>query len=311
MYTLRNTANGAEVTASVLIEVGGNEGQDAALTTTLNNQARILAGNQDTPANTLTFSLDAGAPAGASIHPTTGVFSWTPTGAAPPKLWRAWLHPTTGAFSWTPTEAQGPGTFNVTVRVTDDGSPMQESFMQFTVQVNDDKPWQYFAEPLDVNVDGFISPLDALIIINDINARGPRTLPGSPSGPGPIFYLDANGDGSVSPIDALLVINRLNAPLTMAEGAMPAIAVASPVRQPLGSPHRSTYTLQSTTRETQAMPSHSLSVEQTNTTRHDIYESYDARMAEKADLEVALDMIVDDVAIALSGSRSLARDLGE
>ena len=53
----------------------------------------------DLPANTLTFSLDAGAPAGASIDPATGVFTWTPT------------------------EAQGPGVYPVTVRVTDNGRP--------------------------------------------------------------------------------------------------------------------------------------------------------------------------------------------
>jgi hypothetical protein len=39
------------------------------------------ATDPDIPANTLTFSLDAGAPTGASINPTTGVFSFTPTTA--------------------------------------------------------------------------------------------------------------------------------------------------------------------------------------------------------------------------------------
>jgi hypothetical protein len=57
------------------------------------------ATDADVPANALTFSLDAGAPAGATIDATTGVFSWTPT------------------------EAQGPGVYPITVRVTDDGSP--------------------------------------------------------------------------------------------------------------------------------------------------------------------------------------------
>ena len=57
------------------------------------------ATDADLPANTIAWSLDAGAPAGATI------------GAA------------TGAFSWTPTEAQGPGSFPVTIRATDNGSP--------------------------------------------------------------------------------------------------------------------------------------------------------------------------------------------
>jgi hypothetical protein len=57
------------------------------------------ATDSDTPAQTLTFSLDAGAPGGAAIDPGTGVFTWTPS------------------------ETQGPGDYSVTVRVTDSGSP--------------------------------------------------------------------------------------------------------------------------------------------------------------------------------------------
>jgi hypothetical protein len=52
------------------------------------------ATDADIPAQTLIFSL-VGAPAGASINSTTGVFNWTPT------------------------EAQGPGVYSFTVRVTD------------------------------------------------------------------------------------------------------------------------------------------------------------------------------------------------
>lgn len=56
------------------------------------------ATDADLPANSLTFSL-SGAPPGASINPTTG------------------------AFTWTPTEAQGAGAYLFDVVVTDDGSP--------------------------------------------------------------------------------------------------------------------------------------------------------------------------------------------
>jgi len=52
------------------------------------------ATDADLPANTLTYSL-IGAPTGASINSSTGVFTWTPT------------------------ETQGPGTFNFTVSVSD------------------------------------------------------------------------------------------------------------------------------------------------------------------------------------------------
>jgi PKD repeat protein len=157
---------------------------------------------------TLTFSLDTGAPAGAGIAPTTGAFSWTPTEAQGPGTYTvtvrvtdsgspalsdsetititvnevnvaptldsigdktvnegstlnftatvsdadlpsqalsfslnpgappgATIDPTTGAFSWTPTEAQGPGTYTVTIRVTDDGSPAQSASETITIVV--------------------------------------------------------------------------------------------------------------------------------------------------------------------------------
>ncbi len=69
------------------------------------------ATDADLPANTLTFSLDVGAPAGASIDPSSG------------------------AFTFTPSEAQGPGLYPVTVRVTDDGTPALDDFETFDITV--------------------------------------------------------------------------------------------------------------------------------------------------------------------------------
>jgi hypothetical protein len=60
---------------------------------------------------TLVFSLDPGAPAGATIT-------------------------SAGAFSWTPTEAQGLSTNTITVRVTDNGTPALSDSRTFTVIVN-------------------------------------------------------------------------------------------------------------------------------------------------------------------------------
>ena len=68
------------------------------------------ATDHDLPANILTFSL-VGAPAGATINVSTGVFSWTPT------------------------EAQGPGTYSFTVKVTDNGSPNLSDEESITVTV--------------------------------------------------------------------------------------------------------------------------------------------------------------------------------
>ncbi len=78
------------------------------------NLLSFTAGAQDSdvPAQTLGFSLDAGAPAGASIT-------------------------TDGYFSWTPTEAQGPGTYSITIYATDNGIPSQSAFQTFTVTVRE------------------------------------------------------------------------------------------------------------------------------------------------------------------------------
>jgi len=66
-------------------------------------------------------------------------------------------------------------------------------------------------EAVDVNDDGHITPVDALLIINQLNGVGAHQLgvqlAASAAGP----YIDTNGDGYLTPVDALLVINRLNA----------------------------------------------------------------------------------------------------
>ena len=168
------------------------------------------ASDADLPANTLTFSLDPGAPAGASINASTGVFTWTPTEAQGPGVYTltvrvgddgvpalddfetinitvneanaapvldpigdqggdeltlisfaatatdsdpggdtltfsldpsaptgAAIDPSTGAFTWTPTEAQGPGVYNVTARVTDNGTPALDDFETIQITVSE------------------------------------------------------------------------------------------------------------------------------------------------------------------------------
>jgi len=64
----------------------------------------------------------------------------------------------------------------------------------------------------DVNGDGLITALDALIVINHVNANGPHRL-AEEAGPDHYggMWLDVNGDGSVTAADSLIVINRLNA----------------------------------------------------------------------------------------------------
>ncbi|MCU0962920.1 MAG: PKD domain-containing protein, partial [Pirellulaceae bacterium] len=66
--------------------------------------------------------------------------------------------------------------------------------------------------PRDVNADGFITPLDALLVINALNRGGSFTA-APEAGP----YLDVDANAVLSPRDALLVINELNRPAADAE----------------------------------------------------------------------------------------------
>jgi hypothetical protein len=72
-------------------------------------------------------------------------------------------------------------------------------------------PWRNLANPLDVDNDGHIWPLDAMKIINKLNEPGAGPLSESPWPPVvPPPYVDVSGDNYLAPIDALLVINELN-----------------------------------------------------------------------------------------------------
>lgn len=80
--------------------------------------------------------------------------------------------------------------------------------VDFGFEVNDSR-WQNPDEPLDVNDDTFISPIDVLHIVNDINKHGSRDL--RTDGVDPPPFVDVNGDSFVSAIDVLQVVNYLNA----------------------------------------------------------------------------------------------------
>lgn len=89
---------------------------------------------------------------------------------------------------------------------------------EFQVQANP-AAWQNWASTLDVNQDGSISPIDALIVINALNSNSIQAsipllaggqLPGTREFESTQPFLDTNGDLFLSPIDALLVITHLN-----------------------------------------------------------------------------------------------------
>ncbi len=69
--------------------------------------------------------------------------------------------------------------------------------------------WQNPLLIRDVDGSAMVTPLDAMLVINDLNNNGSRKLPAHAPRPGE-FRCDVNGDNWVSPLDALLVINALN-----------------------------------------------------------------------------------------------------
>jgi hypothetical protein len=116
---------------------------------------------------------------------------------------------------------------------------------------------QNYQSPNDVNADGVVSPIDALLVINELNRSGARGLDGStdsagngmfnsapsdglaagaaPAAQNFVGYIDTNGDDHLSLIDALRIINELNAVssnnASTAQAALPIIAPAKPVVQ--------------------------------------------------------------------------------
>lgn len=81
---------------------------------------------------------------------------------------------------------------------------------------------------LDVNGDNYVSAIDALLVINELNKRGARSIVGPMSfDTRPLGLVDVNQDGYVSAIDALLIINHLNRQSAAAAAAVPAPTGAS------------------------------------------------------------------------------------
>lgn len=115
-----------------------------------------------------------------------------------------------GVIRFTPaTGFSGVATFSY---VVSDDVGTDSNVADVTVRVQNSR-WQNPAGNLDVNDDGFVSPIDALILVNYLNDANNETfLPNSgivpQPGSGP--YLDPNGDENISPVDVLMVINFLN-----------------------------------------------------------------------------------------------------
>jgi hypothetical protein len=120
LITVRVTDNGMpnlNATRTFTIIAAQGSGNHPPVLGTLNNQTVLVgatisftvSATDPDAGQMLTFSLDADAPAGASINNSSGLFTWTPTNA--------------------------PLSTNVPVRVTDNGTPALSASGSFTVTV--------------------------------------------------------------------------------------------------------------------------------------------------------------------------------
>jgi hypothetical protein len=143
------------------------------------------------------FSLDAGAPAGATINPTTGLLTWTPS---------------------------APGTYPVTVRVSDPFEPLQNEAVTFTVSVAEPPvvpptPIGPPVTPPAKSTVGVFDPLTGTWYLKNTNQPGAPDVPpfryGAPSWT-PLTG-DWDGDGSrtigvFDPLTATWYLRNSNSP---------------------------------------------------------------------------------------------------
>lgn len=138
-----------------------------------------------------------------------------------------------GTFIYTSNGGMEGDIDTFTYRVKDQpisGSPRFSQFRTVTLTLSRSQ----YQNPIvgraaDVNADGFISPIDALRIINFLARRAPVTgaVAVSEIGTAPPDFYDTDGNGMVSPNDALVVINALALNQTNGEGESVAADVAA------------------------------------------------------------------------------------
>ncbi len=103
----------------------------------------------------------------------------------------------------------------------------------YRVNIVSELPWSNGNTAMDVNNDGSVAPIDALLVINELNNHefsDPATgllpnPPEAPNVPSTVGYVDVDADGYVSPRDALLVINHLNSAVAVQAVTKPVAAL--------------------------------------------------------------------------------------
>ena len=108
-------------------------------------------------------------------------------------------------------------TISLDVTATDSAQPPLSVTRTFVLTVTaNPRPWQNPQRACDVDHDGTVAPLDALILIAELNRGTIRqpdgSLPTARAADAQTPFWDPTGDGLLQPIDVLLVVAYINAP---------------------------------------------------------------------------------------------------
>jgi hypothetical protein len=161
---------------------------DARGTLTIStNDNGVLANDRDPEGDNFTSTLVKATTKGTVTLNADGTFTYIPGSTA--------LFGTTDSFTYIARDAFGAASPETTVTITI-GRPPRPAYQNPNLNQ-------------DVNADGFVSPIDVLVLVNLLNSRGP-SIPVAGL-PGPPDYVDVDGDNFVTPLDALSVINYINA----------------------------------------------------------------------------------------------------
>jgi hypothetical protein len=154
----------------------------------------VLANDRDPEGDAMTASIVTQPTRGTVTLNANGTFTYTPGPTA--------LFGSTDTFTYRAIDAFGAASPQTTVTITIGRAPAP-------AYQNPSQRW-------DVNADGFISPIDVLILVNLLNSRG-SSIPVAGL-PGPPDYVDVNGDNFVTPLDVLAVVDKINSSSGSGEG---------------------------------------------------------------------------------------------
>jgi Bacterial Ig domain/Bacterial pre-peptidase C-terminal domain/Dockerin type I domain/GEVED domain len=174
---------------SYIVAADGNLVADDA-TGTLNsivNDNGVLAGATDEEGDIITAVLVQQPTRGQLTLNPNGTFNYRPNAGG--QIGQS------DTFTYRATDSRGAQTAPITITI---------NFVSANAS-----PHQNPSNKYDVNADGVVTPIDALVVINFVIRNG-NNFPISGITDGPPPYRDVNGDRSITIFDVLEVINRLN-----------------------------------------------------------------------------------------------------